>query len=70
MGERRLYIGPLRDVAQMESVCSSQLGREYDYCVRLDSRYRVPGHIPVIHKSICADLLYYPSPVVGHMYVP
>ena len=54
----------------MESVCGSRPGREYDYYVRLDSRYLVPGHVPVIHRSICSDLLYCPSLATGHMYVP
>ena len=70
MGERRLYIGPRRDIARMESVCGSRPGREYDYCVWLDSPYRVSGHVPGIHRSICSDLLYCPSTVAGHMYVP
>ena len=64
-----LFIGPHHDIARMESVSSSWPGREYDYCIRLDSRYRVSGHVLVIHRSICSDLLYCPSPAAGHMYV-
>ena len=54
----------------MASVCGSRPEREYDCCVRLGSRCRVLGHVPVIHKSICSDLLYCPSPAAGRMYVP
>ena len=68
-GLQRLYIGPDRDVVRMESVCSFRPGRENDYCVRLDSRYRLSGHVTVIHRSIYSDLLYYPSPVIGHVCV-
>ena len=67
---RRLYIGPSRDVAQMESVCGFRPGRGYACHVRLDSRHRAPGHAPAIRRSIWSDLLYYPGPATGHMYIP
>ena len=54
----------------MESVCGSWPGREYDCCVQLGSRYRMSGHVPVIHRSICSDLLYCPGPAEGRMYDP
>ena len=54
----------------MESVCGSRPGPEYDCCVRLDSRCRMSGCVPVIHRSICSDLLYCTSPAVGRRYVP
>ena len=67
---RRLYIGPGRDVARMESVCGFRLGRGYACHVRLDSRHRASGHAPAIHRSIWSDLLYFPGLAAGHMYFP
>ena len=52
---RRLYIGPSRDVAQMESVCGFRPGRDYACHVRLSSRRRASGHAPVIRRSILTD---------------
>ena len=68
-GVRRLYVWPRRDVARMEFVCGFQLGRDYACRVRLDSRYRVSGHVPVIRRSIWCVLLYCPGAAKGHMYI-
>ena len=69
MGVRRLYIRPRRDVAQMESICGFRPGHECDCSVRLDSRCRVSGHVPVMHRSIFSDPLYCPNPAEGRRYV-
>ena len=53
----------------MESVCSCRPGRGYACHVRLDSRRRAPGHAPEIRRSIWSDLLYFPGPAAGHMYI-
>ena len=67
---QRLYIGPSRDVARMESVCGFWPRRGYACHVRLDSRRRALGHAPAIRRSIWSDLLYFLGPAVGHMYIP
>ena len=67
---RRLYIGPSRDVARMESICGFRPGRGYACHVRLGIRRRASGHAPVIHRSIWYDLLYFPRLAVGRTYTP
>ena len=67
---RRLYIGPIRGVARMESVCGSRPGRDYACHIRLDSRRRASGHAPAIRRSIWSDLLSFPGLAAGHMYIP
>ena len=54
----------------MESVCIFRPGRGYTCHIRLDSRRRALGHAPVIRRSIWSDLLYFPGPTAGHMYIP
>ena len=67
---RRLYIGPSRDVARMESVCGFRPRRDYACHVRLDSPRRVLKHVLAIRRSILYVLLYCPGPAEGHVYDP
>ena len=64
----RLYIGPSRDAARMESVCGFRPVRDYVCHVRLDSRRRMLGHVLAIRRSIWYVLLYFSGPAEGHMY--
>ena len=54
----------------MVSVCGFRLGRYCTCHVRLDSHHRVSRHAPVIRRSIWSNLVYFPGPAAGHMYIP
>ena len=66
----RLYIGPSRDAIRMESVYDFRPGCDYACHVRLGSRCRASEHAPATRRSIWSDLLYFPGPAAGHMYIP
>ena len=67
---RRLYIGPSRNAAQMESVCGFRPGHDYACHVRLDSRRHASGHAPAIRRLIWPGLLYSSGPAAGHTCIP
>ena len=53
---------------------TSKFGADPEYCnvnnAKLHSHYLVPGHGLLIHRSIWSDRLYWPGPVISHMYGP
>ena len=45
-------------------------GRIYFYCIHRDSRRRMLGRAPAIHRSIWSSLLYFLSHATGHVCIP
>ena len=54
----------------MRSVCGFRPGRGCAFHAGIGIRPLASGSALVIHRLIWSDLLYFPGPTVGHMYIP